>query len=74
MKDGLSDRMIRNEKELIVFMPLRKNVPNPSRDWKPRTCPKCGQECWYNTSGDEMLKLLGQKIRLLCTECALKER
>jgi len=64
----------------IVLMPLRKNIPEPCHDWELRTCPSCGQECWYQTDNMKYLRAIFGKdaehdrLIFLCTECALKRK
>ncbi len=64
----------------IVLMPLRKNIPEPCHDWELRTCPSCGQECWYQTDNMKNLRVIFGKdaehdrLIFLCTECALKRK
>lgn len=72
MVEDLRNRMADND-EFIVMMPLYKNVPHPKdANWMPTMCPICRRRCWYNPKADELRKN-GMKIKLRCTECALKE-
>lgn len=59
-----------------ILMPLRKNIPEPCHDWELRTCPSCGQECWYQTENMKHIRAICGKdtLILLCTECALKRK
>lgn len=64
----------------IVLMPLRKNIPEPMNDWELRTCPSCGQECWFQAGDMKHIRaIFGKDLKhdrliLLCTECALKRK
>ena len=42
--------------QVIGIMPLKKNVPHPrTTDWKLKTCPECGWECWYPTNNAKLV-------------------
>lgn len=42
--------------QVIGIMPLKKNVPHPrTADWKLKTCPECGRECWYPTNNAKLV-------------------
>ena len=71
-----NDFMKQDEDAIIVFMPLKKNVPVPRNEWKPTACPKCGQRCWLDEEGYNQVKQIygGARIHVRCTECALKEK
>lgn len=66
---GFGPRFVGN-----ITMPLRDNVPDPGpshKDWRLRTCPICGTECWES---DLARQALAQNpgLRAACTECALR--
>lgn len=56
---------------VFATMPLRKNVPNPcSPEWKPATCPICGQDCWIQAGNAELVKRVYPNAKFMCSECA----
>ena len=67
------DKMAKGEETFTIMMPLAKNVPSPRPEWQPTACPCCGRRSWYNPIGDSILQQMAGRIRLRCTECALKE-
>lgn len=51
--------------------PLRRIVPNPCNpEWKPATCPICGQDCWLQTGNAELVKRVYPSAKFVCSECA----
>lgn len=59
--------------QAIGMMPLKKNVPHPrTADWKLKTCPECGRECWYQTNNAKLILQVNPDMKFVCTECALK--
>ena len=59
--------------QVIGIMPLKKNVPHPrTADWKLKTCPECGRECWYPTNNAKLVLRVNPDMKFVCSECALK--
>ena len=58
--------------QAIGMMPLKKNVPHPqTADWKLKTCPECGRECWYQTNNAKLVLQVNPDMKFVCTDCAL---
>lgn len=57
-------------KEVILGLPLVKNVPDGHPGWIRTTCPDCGQACWQLID-DKKAEFLGV-TKKLCTECAVR--
>lgn len=56
---------------IFATMPLRRIVPNPcNSEWKPATCPICGQDCWLQTGNAELVKRVYPSAKFVCSECA----
>lgn len=56
---------------IFATMPLRRIVPNPCNpEWKPATCPICGQDCWLQTGNAELVKRVCPSAKFVCSECA----
>lgn len=56
---------------IFATMPLRRIVPNPCNpEWKPATCPICGQDCWLQTGNAELVKQVYPGAKFVCSECA----
>ena len=61
----------KGERGGTLTMSMKKNIPEPKhKDWKPTTCPQCGQQCWESELTRECLKK-DKTLKALCTECAL---
>ena len=59
--------------QAIGMMPLKKNIQHPwDADWKLKTCPECGRECWYQTNNAKLVLQVNPDMKFVCTECALK--
>lgn len=55
---------------IFATMPLRRIVPNPCNpEWKPATCPICGQDCWLQTGNAELVKQIYPSAKFVCSEC-----
>lgn len=56
--------------QVIGIMPLKKNVPRPrTADWKLKTCPECGRECWYPTNNAKRVLKLEEYTVPFCSNC-----
>lgn len=56
---------------IFATMPLRRIVPNPCNpEWKPATCPICGQDCWLQTGNAQLVKQVYPGAKFVCSECA----
>lgn len=61
----------KDTRPVFATMPLRRIVPNPCNpEWKPATCPICGQDCWLQTGNAELVKQVYPGAKFVCSECA----
>lgn len=52
--------------QVIGIMPLKKNVPHPrTADWKLKTCPECGRECWYPTNNAKLVLRINPDMKFV---------